>query len=75
MSVSSYPTTTIQVVYLHTSIPVGWNPIAHKSREHFHPPPVASRTDAEDAQWPATIAICASSSTDRIEERIEMLWE
>jgi len=51
------------------------HPSAHNSREHFHPPPDASRTDAEDARWPTDHREVSRLVLDRIEERIETLWE
>lgn len=51
------------------------HPNAHNSRDHFHPPPAASRTDADDAQWPADHRDVSQLVLDRIEERIETLWE
>ncbi|MCU4742769.1 hypothetical protein OB955_21755 [Halobacteria archaeon AArc-m2/3/4] len=51
------------------------HPSAHNSRDHFHPPPDASRTDAEDAQWPTDHRDVCRLVLDRLEERIETLWE
>ena len=51
------------------------HPNAHNSRDHFHPPPGASRTDAADAQWPDDHRDVSRLVLDRIEERIETLWE
>jgi hypothetical protein len=51
------------------------HPNAHNSRDHFHPPPAASRTDAEDTQWPDDHRSVARLVLDHIEERIETLWE
>jgi len=51
------------------------HPNTHNSREHFHPPPDASRTDAADTQWPADHRDVSQLVLDRIEERIETLWE
>jgi hypothetical protein len=51
------------------------HPNAHNSRDHFHPPPDASRMEAENAQWPATHRDVISVVLDRVEERIETLWE
>jgi hypothetical protein len=50
------------------------HPNTHNSRDHFHPPPDASRTDAADAQWPADHRGVCRLVLDRIEERIETLW-
>lgn len=51
------------------------HPNAHNSRDHFHPPPTASRTDAEDAQWPTDHRDMCRLVLDAVEERIEILWE
>ncbi|WP_096395695.1 hypothetical protein [Halorubrum trapanicum] len=51
------------------------HPNAHNSRDHFHPPPAASRTDAEDARWPPDHRGVLDLVFDRIENRIETLWE
>ncbi|WP_308444705.1 hypothetical protein [Halomicrobium urmianum] len=51
------------------------HPNVHNSRAHFHPPPAASRTDAEDAQWPRDHRDVYRLIIDDIEERIETLWE
>ncbi|WP_425504764.1 hypothetical protein [Salinigranum marinum] len=51
------------------------HPNAHNSRDHFHPPPAASRTDAENAQWPTDHREMSRLVLDIIEERIETLWE
>jgi hypothetical protein len=51
------------------------HPNAHNARDHFHPPPDASRTDAEDAGWPTDHRDVSQLVLDRIEERIEMLWD
>jgi hypothetical protein len=51
------------------------HPNAHNSRDHFHPPPAASRTDAEDAGWPPDHREVVRIAFDRVEERIETLWE
>jgi len=51
------------------------HPNAHNSRDHFHLPPAASRTDVEDAQWPADHRDMSRLVLGRIEERIETLWE
>nr|WP_276253263.1 hypothetical protein [Halovivax sp. TS33] len=51
------------------------HPNAHNSRNHFHPPPDASRTDAEDAQWPNDHRDVCRLVLDCVEERIETLWE
>lgn len=47
----------------------------HNSRDHFHPPPDASRTDAEDARWPDDHRDMCHLVLARVEERIETLWE
>ena len=51
------------------------HPNSHNSRDHFHPPPAASRTNAEDAQWPPDHRDVCRLVLDRIEARIETLWE
>ncbi|WP_394329408.1 hypothetical protein [Natronorubrum thiooxidans] len=51
------------------------HPNAHNSRDHFHPPPTAIRTDAKNAQWPDDHLDVSRLVLDRIEERIEMLWK
>ena len=51
------------------------HPNAHNSRDHFHPPPAASRTDAHDAQWPDDHRDVCHFVLDYLEERIETLWE
>ncbi|WP_336001814.1 hypothetical protein [Halorientalis halophila] len=51
------------------------HPNAHNSRDHFHPPPAASRTDATDAEWPADHRDLCRLVLDDLEERIETLWE
>jgi hypothetical protein len=50
------------------------HPNSHNSRDHFHPPPAASRTNAEDAQWPPDHRDVCRLVLDRIEARIETLW-
>ncbi|WP_459883056.1 hypothetical protein [Halorubrum gandharaense] len=49
-------------------------PNSHNSRDHFHPPPDASRHNAEDAQWPSDHRDVCRLVLDRLEERIEKLW-
>jgi len=51
------------------------HPNSHNSRDHFHPPPAARRTNAEDAQWPPDHRDVCRLILDRIEARIETLWE
>ena len=51
------------------------HPNAHNSRDHFHPPPSVSRNCAEHAQWPPDHRDVGRLVFDRIEERIETLWE
>lgn len=51
------------------------HPNVHNSRDHFHPPPDASRTDAEDAPWPDDHRDVCRLVLDGVEERIETLWE
>jgi len=50
------------------------HPNVHNSRDHFYPPPAASRTDAEDAQWPSDHRDVCRLILDDIEDRIETLW-
>ena len=50
------------------------HPNAHNSRDHFHPPPAASRIDAENARWPDDHRGVSRLVLDRIEERLETLW-
>lgn len=51
------------------------HPNSHNARAHFHPPPAASRTNAENAQWPRDHRDVCRLVLDRVEERIETLWE
>jgi len=51
------------------------HPNTHNSQDHFHPPPDASRTDAEDNEWPNDHRDACQFVLDRVEERIETLWE
>ena len=51
------------------------HPNTHNSRDHFHPPPIATRTDARDAQWPDDHRDVGRLVLDYLVERIEMLWE
>jgi len=51
------------------------HPSSHNARDHFHPPPDASRTNAEDAQWPPDHRDVCQLVLDSVEERIETLWE
>ncbi|WP_191219391.1 hypothetical protein [Natrialba magadii] len=51
------------------------HPNAHNSTDHFHPPPTASRTAAENAQWPVDHRDVSRLVLEYIEERIETLWE
>jgi len=50
------------------------HPNTHNTRDHFHPPPTASRTGATDAQWPDDHRDICRLALDRIEERIETMW-
>lgn len=50
------------------------HPNRHNLRDHFHPPPNASRTDADDAQWQTDHRDVCRLVLDRIEDRIETLW-
>ena len=51
------------------------HPSSHNERDHFHPPPDASRANAEDAQWPQDHRDVCRLALDYVEERIETLWE
>ncbi|WP_135666859.1 hypothetical protein [Halorhabdus rudnickae] len=51
------------------------HPNVHNSRDHFYPPPAASRTDARDADWPNDHRDVCRLVLDYLEERIETLWE
>lgn len=51
------------------------HPNVHNSRDHFHPPPAASRTNAQDAQWSDDHRDVCRLVMDYLEERIEILWE
>ena len=51
------------------------HPNTHNSRDHFHPPPIASRTDAQDVQWPEDHRDVGRLVVDYLVERIEKLWE
>ena len=51
------------------------HPNNHNSRDHFHPPPNASRTNAEDAQFPSHHRDLCRLVLARVEERIATLWE
>lgn len=51
------------------------HPNAHNSRDHFHPPPAASRSDAKNEQWPDDHRDVSRLVLDRIESRIKTLWE
>ncbi|MFC7076848.1 hypothetical protein [Haloarcula halophila] len=51
------------------------HPSSHNSRDHFHPSPNASRSDATDAQWPVDHRDMCRLVLGRVEERIESLWE
>ncbi|CCQ33888.1 conserved hypothetical protein [Halorhabdus tiamatea SARL4B] len=51
------------------------HPNVHNSRDHFHLPPVASRTEAQDAEWPNDHREVCRLVLDYLEERIETLWE
>ncbi len=48
---------------------------AHNSRDHFHPPPAASHTGAQNAEWLDDPRDVSRLVLDRVEERIETLWE
>ncbi|MEY7848128.1 hypothetical protein AB7C87_02870 [Natrarchaeobius sp. A-rgal3] len=51
------------------------HPNAHNSRDHFHPPSAASRSGAQNEQWPTDYRDVSRLVLDCIEERIEVLWE
>ena len=51
------------------------HPSTHNSRDHFHPPPDASRHDAEDAQWPEDHRDVCRLVLNHVEDRIETLWK
>lgn len=51
------------------------HPNVHNSSDHFHPPPSAHRTEAQDAQWPNDHRDVCQLVFDFLEERIETLWE
>ncbi len=47
----------------------------HNARDHFHPPPKASRTDAVDDQWPTDHRDVSRLVLDFVEERVTTLWD
>ena len=51
------------------------HPNAHNSRDHLHPPPAASNTDAKDAEWPNDHRDVCRHVLDYVRTRIESLWE
>jgi len=51
------------------------HPNTHNARAHFHPPPTANRADAADAAWPSDHREVGRLVLDRIEDRIDALWE
>ncbi|RQG92825.1 hypothetical protein EA462_00945 [Natrarchaeobius halalkaliphilus] len=51
------------------------HPNVHNSRDHFHLPPTSSRSDAQNEQWPVDHRDVSRLVLNRIEERIEVLWE
>jgi hypothetical protein len=51
------------------------HPNTHNYRDHFHPPPAASRTDAENSQWPPDHREVSRLVLKRIEDHIDTLWE
>ena len=51
------------------------HPNPHNARDHFHPPPAASRTDAADNHWPADHRDVCQLVLDFVEERVTTLWE
>ena len=51
------------------------HPNTHNYRDHFHPPPAASRPNAENSQWPPDHREVSRLVLDWIEDRIDTLWE
>lgn len=51
------------------------HPNTHNYRDHFHTPPAASRTDAENSQWPPDHREVSRLVLKRIEDRIDTLWK
>jgi hypothetical protein len=51
------------------------HPNTHNSRAHFHRPPAATRSDAEDAQWPNDHRDVCRTVLEYVRKRIETLWE
>ncbi|WP_135662107.1 hypothetical protein [Halorhabdus rudnickae] len=51
------------------------HPNVHNTRDHFHPPPAARQTDAQDDQWPTDHREVCRLVLDYLEDRIETLWE
>jgi hypothetical protein len=51
------------------------HPNVYNSQDHFHPPPAASRANAEDAQCHNNDRDVCRLIFDNIEERIETLWK
>lgn len=51
------------------------HPNTHNSRDHFHPPPEASRTDAQDDHWPVDHRDVCRLVLDYVEKRVNTLWE
>jgi hypothetical protein len=51
------------------------HPNPHNSRDHFHPPPAASQTDAQDEQWPDDHRDVSQLILEYVENRIEALWK
>lgn len=51
------------------------HPNSHNTRDHFHPPPDASRADSTDARWPPDHRDVCRTVFGYLDERIETLWE
>lgn len=51
------------------------HPNVHNARDHFHPPPEASRTDAQDDQWPRDHRDVCRLVIEYLAERVETLWK
>ncbi len=50
------------------------HPNTHNAREHFHPPPDASRINAEDTHWPNDHRDICRLVCEFLRERIRTLW-
>ena len=51
------------------------HPNPHNARDHFHPPPKASQTDAADDQWPPDHRDVCRLVLDFVEARVTNLWK